>query len=96
MSETSNPIQRRRVIYRGRVQGVGFRATTSRLARRLGVAGQVRNLPDGTVELLVDAPTPLFDQLHEAIQDRFVGHGVSASIQFLPCTDPFQGFEITR
>ncbi|HEY3805794.1 MAG TPA: acylphosphatase [Kofleriaceae bacterium] len=38
-------------IVSGRVQGVSFRAATYREARRLGLAGWVRNLPDGTVEL---------------------------------------------
>ncbi len=41
----------RRVIYHGRVQGVGFRATTSHLARGFRVKGYVRNQSDGTVEL---------------------------------------------
>ena len=40
----------RRVVVRGRVQGVFFRETTRRRARRAGVAGWVRNNHDGTVE----------------------------------------------
>lgn len=40
-----------RVIYSGRVQGVGFRATCLQLSRRTVVVGFVRNRDDGTVEL---------------------------------------------
>jgi acylphosphatase len=41
--------ERRRVRYQGRVQGVGFRASTREIARRHRVVGFVRNEPDGTV-----------------------------------------------
>ena len=40
----------RRVVVHGRVQGVFFRETTRRRAYRAGVAGWVRNAPDGSVE----------------------------------------------
>jgi acylphosphatase len=45
---------RKHVIYRGRVQGVGFRYTAQTIAKEVGVAGYVRNLPDRTVELVVE------------------------------------------
>lgn len=39
-----------RCIFKGKVQGVFFRAYTEDFARQLGLKGWVRNLPDGTVE----------------------------------------------
>ena len=50
------PLHERRLhaVVRGRVQGVGYRATTIDEARRLGLAGWVRNRRDGTVETLAE------------------------------------------
>jgi acylphosphatase len=45
---------RRRVIVRGRVQGVFFRDTLRRMAESRGVSGWVRNNPDGTVEAVFE------------------------------------------
>ncbi|MCC6217070.1 MAG: acylphosphatase [Polyangiaceae bacterium] len=42
------------LVVRGRVQGVYFRASTQREARRLGLSGWVRNRPDGSVEILAE------------------------------------------
>jgi acylphosphatase len=47
-------VERRRAFYRGRVQGVGFRYTAQRLAARFAVAGHVRNLDDGGVEVVAE------------------------------------------
>jgi acylphosphatase len=42
------------LFVRGRVQGVFFRASTQREARRLGLTGWVKNRPDGAVEVLAE------------------------------------------
>lgn len=47
---------RTRVVVSGRVQGVWFRESTRRRAEELGLAGWVRNLPDGRVEALFEGP----------------------------------------
>ncbi len=45
---------RAHVYVSGKVQGVFFRAETADLARRLGIVGWVRNLPDGRIEALLE------------------------------------------
>ena len=53
MEKTKNNSQKRiHVFYSGRVQGVGFRFTTERVALSLGIMGWVKNLPDGRVEVV--------------------------------------------
>ena len=47
----------------GRVQGVFFRAFVNRRARELGLAGYVRNLPDGAVEVRAEGERPLLEKL---------------------------------
>jgi len=44
----------RTVLYAGRVQGVGFRATAHAIAAEFKVVGWVKNLPDGRVELYIE------------------------------------------
>jgi acylphosphatase len=63
----------RRVFFSGRVQGVGFRFTVCDVARRFDVAGFVRNLPDGRVELLCEGPPDetvrFIDAVYQAMTD---------------------------
>jgi len=58
-----------RVLIEGRVQGVGFRYWTERVAGELGLAGWVRNRRDGSVEALfsgaVEAVAEMLDRAHE-------------------------------
>jgi acylphosphatase len=54
---------RKAVRYNGRVQGVGFRATTRQLAEDLSVTGWVRNEPDGSVRLEVQGKAAEIESL---------------------------------
>ena len=51
-SHSPQPVCARRILVSGRVQGVAFRAATEARARALGLAGFVRNLRDGRVEVV--------------------------------------------
>jgi len=51
-----SPMVRYRVLVSGRVQGVFFRDSCRRVAEEHGVAGWVRNLPDGRVEAVFEGP----------------------------------------
>ena len=59
-----------KVIFEGRVQGVGMRFYIQRVARRYGLRGWVRNLPDGTVEAVIAGPEQV---LYQAIEEMKKG-----------------------
>jgi acylphosphatase len=58
------------VRYSGQVQGVGFRYTAQSLAIRYPVAGYVRNLPDGDVELVAEGEPGPVDEFLTAVARR--------------------------
>ena len=59
----------KRVLYRGRVQGVGFRYTTLGIAKRYNVTGFVRNLTDGRVELVAEGEAAEVERFLRAVAD---------------------------
>jgi len=59
----------RRIVVRGRVQGVGFRPFVSRIAQEFGLAGWVRNR-SGEVEIHVEGPDDAIDGFARALVDR--------------------------
>ncbi len=55
------------VVY-GMVQGVGFRWYVARHARAIGLTGYARNLPDGSVEVVVDGPESSLPELERLLR----------------------------
>ena len=56
------------LLVHGRVQGVGFRFFVVHEATALGLAGTVRNRPDGTVEIEAEGGADALDRLVEAVR----------------------------
>jgi acylphosphatase len=68
---------RRRVVLSGRVQGVSFRWATQQLARRHGVAGWVRNCPDGSVEAVFEGEQADVERMLAFCREGPVGAAVA-------------------
>lgn len=92
-ADPASPI-RRRVLYTGRVQGVGFRYTVRSVASRFAVSGFVRNLPDGRVELVAEGTPAAVDGLQEAVAEAMAGHIADTSRSDAPATGEFSSFSI--
>lgn len=71
MTDASDPTAvRARISVSGRVQGVGYRAFTIRVATQRGLVGGVRNTDDGRVELEAEGPK---DRILSLIEDLKIG-----------------------
>jgi acylphosphatase len=68
-------------VVHGRVQGVGYRATTIDEARRLGLAGWVRNRHDGTVEVLAEGAETKLKLLLDYLRRGPWGASVSSVVE---------------
>ena len=84
----------RRVIYSGRVQGVGFRYTTTTIASSYAVVGYVRNLADGTVELVAEGARGELKAFLAAIMERLGDKISSTAVDEAPASGQFGSFEV--
>jgi acylphosphatase len=64
------------VIFRGRVQGVFFRANTQKKAQNRGIAGWVRNMDDGRVEACFEGEA---EDVRRLIDEIAGGYGMGAA-----------------
>ena len=88
------PMIRRTSHFSGHVQGVGFRYTVQDLAKDFEVAGYVRNLPDGRVELVVEGDEAEITRLIERIGEKMEGFIRKRTDVDAPATQQLTGFSI--
>jgi acylphosphatase len=82
------------VYYSGLVQGVGFRYTARRLAQDRGLAGWVRNLADGRVELVVEGEPATVEVFLADVAEAMGRSLRRADVSDEPATGAFHGFGI--
>lgn len=85
------------VLYSGHVQGVGFRYAVKSTAAGYELAGTVRNLADGRVELIAEGPREELEAFRAAIRDSGMDHFIrQEDVAWSEATGSFRGFEIVR
>ncbi|MFC1634452.1 acylphosphatase [Planctomycetota bacterium] len=85
----------RRIIFIGRVQGVGFRFTAHRIANRHQLTGFVRNLSNGTVEMFAQGTADDIDDCIQDIKEYYPGYIREMNVEEIPPDPRHTDFRIT-
>ena len=83
------------IVFSGTVQGVGFRFTVQKYALSFDLKGWVKNLPDGSVEVLVEGPKEKIEAFCRNVEGSFDGYIRKRDIQFTSAQGKFENFRIT-
>lgn len=89
-------MERITAVARGRVQGVGYRAFVAECAHATGVHGYVKNVPDGTVEIVAESSPAALDDFIRLAHAR-ADHIISVdeiTVKKGPATGEFHGFRV--
>ncbi len=63
-------LKRAKIIVKGNVQAVGYRAFVKMIARNMRIHGSVRNLDDGTVEIFCECPEEIYGKFRASIDRK--------------------------
>jgi len=84
------------IIFKGIVQGVGFRERTRRMARSLNVFGWIRNNPDGTVEAIFKGSPESVEKLIQYCENGISDAIVTEKIMEYQEEGNFEDFKILK
>ncbi|MGA9452229.1 MAG: acylphosphatase [Verrucomicrobiia bacterium] len=86
-----------KILYSGHVQGVGFRYSAKTAATGFEIAGIVRNLADGRVELTAEGARAELEAFRQAIRGAgLAGFIRDENVTWSEAQDEFHGFEIVH
>jgi len=85
----------KRIIFTGTVQGVGFRFSANSAAQRYRLSGYVRNLSNGSVEMLIQGRPDDIDDCLSEICESFAGYIRDTKIEDLHPDPAYTDFKIT-
>lgn len=83
-------------VFRGHVQGVGFRFTACELAAAFPVSGSVENLEDGTVRMAAEGRREACEAFLEAVRSRMARFIRGEEVSWGPAAGEAPGFRILR
>ena len=84
----------KKIFFIGRVQGVGFRFTAANIAKRNQLTGQVRNLFDGTVEMIAQGHPDDIDDCVNDLKETY-GPNIETKIEDISFDPDLSNFKIT-
>jgi acylphosphatase len=88
-------VQAKHIIVHGRVQGVGFRYFVYHTGSRLGLAGNVSNSPDGTVDIVVEgSPRRIAEFLREVEKGPPMARVERMEVHDMPAEGNYGSFSI--
>ena len=87
-------MKRVNVFYSGRVQGIGFRYTAVDCASKYPIAGYVKNLPDGRVEVVAEGEEADLNNFLNDIRKVMLCYIQDERFSWEPATGKFRQFGI--
>jgi acylphosphatase len=92
--EDKPPETGKAVYYSGRVQGVGFRAATTAIAKKYAVTGWVKNLKDGRVQLVVEGSEEEVKNFLKAVREHWKKNIEKEATEKREPTGKYKTFEV--
>ncbi|QMS84655.1 acylphosphatase [Candidatus Xianfuyuplasma coldseepsis] len=84
----------KRLILKGRVQGVGMRYSVSRIAKQMGLFGYVKNKADGSVECLIQGDEQSLKQFIMNLKTRTPGYIEQLQEEDVTYSKEYNNFQI--